>query len=207
MISRARSSPSTAASIYGTIDRTFTDSTTQGVTLQLTGDAPLFGLENYFTAGGSIDHSAIAFRSNSTLARIFPISMSPWIPACPAPARHSHPGQSGVCAGRSGRHHRLLRALCGGCAGPDRCPHRHGGLSPQCRRIIPRPQRHNGGTDRQSWLWPYQSPGRLHLQDQWHHHPVRRLFSSQPRAHAAGTGLRQPASLACWKARWSPTRP
>jgi iron complex outermembrane receptor protein len=32
----------------------------------------LFGRKNYFTAGGSLDHSAIGFRSTSTLARIFP---------------------------------------------------------------------------------------------------------------------------------------
>ena len=57
--------------IYGTVDRTYTDSTTQGATVQLSGDEPLFGLGNYFTAGGSIDHSAIGFRSTSSLGRIF----------------------------------------------------------------------------------------------------------------------------------------
>ena len=60
------------AIVYGTDDRTFTDSNSEGATLQLTGKAPLFGLGNYFTAGGSLDHSAIGFRSNSTLGRIFP---------------------------------------------------------------------------------------------------------------------------------------
>ncbi|HEX4178305.1 MAG TPA: TonB-dependent receptor, partial [Rhizomicrobium sp.] len=57
---------------YGTIDRTFTDTATQGAAIQVTGNQPLFGLTNYFTAGGSIDHSAIGFRSNSTLGREFP---------------------------------------------------------------------------------------------------------------------------------------
>jgi len=57
---------------YGTLDHTFTDSTTHGVTLQLTGNAPLMGLGNYFTAGLSLDSSAIGFRSTSTLARISP---------------------------------------------------------------------------------------------------------------------------------------
>lgn len=57
---------------YGTIDRTFTDAVTTGATLQLTGDAPLGGLGNYFTAGASIDHGAIGFRSSSTLGRVFP---------------------------------------------------------------------------------------------------------------------------------------
>jgi iron complex outermembrane receptor protein len=56
---------------YGTIDRTFTDTATQGATIQATGNQSLFGLGNYFTAGGSIDHSAIAFQSNSTLGREF----------------------------------------------------------------------------------------------------------------------------------------
>ena len=57
---------------YGTLDRTFTDSVTQGGTVQVTSDQSLFGLTNYFTAGGSIDHSAIGFQSGSTLAREFP---------------------------------------------------------------------------------------------------------------------------------------
>ena len=57
---------------YGTLDHTFTDSTTHGMTLQVTGSAPLMGLGNYFTAGFSLDSSAIGFRSTSTLARISP---------------------------------------------------------------------------------------------------------------------------------------
>jgi len=64
--------PFNANVIYGTVDRTYTDTATQGATVQLTSDAPLFGLGNYFTAGGSVDHSAIGFRSTSTLGRIFP---------------------------------------------------------------------------------------------------------------------------------------
>ena len=36
------------------MDRTFTDSTTHGATLQLTGNAPLLGLGNYVTAGFSL---------------------------------------------------------------------------------------------------------------------------------------------------------
>jgi iron complex outermembrane receptor protein len=57
---------------YATIDRTFTDSVTQGGTLQATSNQSLFGLANYFTIGGSIDHSSIGFRSGSTLATEFP---------------------------------------------------------------------------------------------------------------------------------------
>jgi iron complex outermembrane receptor protein len=62
----------TPGTFYGTTDRTFTDSTTHGATLQVTGNAPLLGLGNYFTAGFSVDSSAIGFHSTSTLGRIFP---------------------------------------------------------------------------------------------------------------------------------------
>jgi iron complex outermembrane receptor protein len=62
----------TSGTFYGTVDRSFTDSTVHGVTLQATSDAPLFGMTNYFTAGFSLDASAIGFRSTSTLGRIFP---------------------------------------------------------------------------------------------------------------------------------------
>lgn len=62
----------TPGAIYGTVDRTFTDSSSRGVTLQVTGNAPLLGLPNYFTAGFSVDSSSIGFRSTSTLGRIFP---------------------------------------------------------------------------------------------------------------------------------------
>ena len=62
--------------VYGTDDRTFTDTVTQGAALQLTGSAPLLGLANYFTAGGSVDHSSIGYQSNSTLGQICPIWMS-----------------------------------------------------------------------------------------------------------------------------------
>ncbi|HEY2008030.1 MAG TPA: TonB-dependent receptor [Rhizomicrobium sp.] len=68
---------------YGTIDRTFTDSATQGGTVQLTSNQALFGLANYFTAGGSIDHSSIGFRSGSTLATESPdfdVAVDPSVP-------------------------------------------------------------------------------------------------------------------------------
>ncbi|HMH65800.1 MAG TPA: TonB-dependent receptor, partial [Rhizomicrobium sp.] len=64
--------PFTAGTIYGTVDRTLTNSTTTGATLQVTGNAPLLGLANYITAGFSFDGSGIGFRSGSTLGRIFP---------------------------------------------------------------------------------------------------------------------------------------
>jgi iron complex outermembrane receptor protein len=68
---------------YGTIDRTFTDSATQGGTVQLTSNQALFGLANYFTAGGSIDHSSIGFQSGSTLATESPnfdVAVDPSVP-------------------------------------------------------------------------------------------------------------------------------
>jgi iron complex outermembrane receptor protein len=64
--------PFMAGAIYGSLDRTYTDTGSFGGTVQLASDAPLLGFGNYFTAGGSIDHGAIGFRSTSTLSRIFP---------------------------------------------------------------------------------------------------------------------------------------
>jgi len=75
--------PFSATAIYGTVDRTFTDTGSLGATLQVTSDARLFGLGNYLTIGGSLDHSAIGFRSNSTLGRIFPdlsVAVDPSLP-------------------------------------------------------------------------------------------------------------------------------
>jgi iron complex outermembrane receptor protein len=61
-----------AGTTYGSLDRTYTDAASLGGTLQVSSDAPLFGLGNYLTFGGSVDHSAIGFRSTSTLSRILP---------------------------------------------------------------------------------------------------------------------------------------
>ena len=54
------------------MDRTNTDSTSRGATFQVTGNAPLLGMGNFFTAGLSYDRSGIGFRSTSTLGRVFP---------------------------------------------------------------------------------------------------------------------------------------
>ena len=64
--------PFTGGVTYGTVDRTFTDTTTEGGALQITSDSALFDFPNYLTFGATIDHSNIGFRSNSTLARIYP---------------------------------------------------------------------------------------------------------------------------------------
>jgi iron complex outermembrane receptor protein len=68
---------------YGTIDRTSTDAVTAGASLQASNDAKLFGHDNRFTAGGSIDHSRTRFSSNSTLGFINPdlsLTINPAIP-------------------------------------------------------------------------------------------------------------------------------
>jgi iron complex outermembrane receptor protein len=63
--------PFNNAIVYGTDDRTATDSITDGATLQLTGKAPLFGFGNILTLGGSVDHGSVGFRSGSNFGRLF----------------------------------------------------------------------------------------------------------------------------------------
>ena len=68
---------------YGTLDRTNTDTTTIGASLQAASDAALFGHTNRFTVGGSIDHSWTSFSSSSTLGFINPdlsVTINPAIP-------------------------------------------------------------------------------------------------------------------------------
>jgi len=64
--------PFTSSATYGTVDRTYTDATTEGSALQLTRAATLIEHPNYLTFGATIDHSDIGFRSASTLGRIYP---------------------------------------------------------------------------------------------------------------------------------------
>ena len=100
---------------------------------------------------------------------------------------HPHHGQSRLCAGQSGRHHRLLRLLCRRCAGPDRRADRDRGLPPQCRRHRhPRPQRHRRRTERQPRLWPSQSAGGPDLED---HATASPLFGGYSEANRAPTPL------------------
>jgi iron complex outermembrane receptor protein len=61
-----------ATTPWGTVDRTFTNALTTGGTLQATNDDKIFGHDNYFTLGGSIDHSKINFQANSELGYVFP---------------------------------------------------------------------------------------------------------------------------------------
>ncbi len=61
-----------AGAVYGTLDRTFTDTTGLGGSLQATSDMALFDHANYLTFGTSLDSAAIGFRSDSRLGRIQP---------------------------------------------------------------------------------------------------------------------------------------
>jgi iron complex outermembrane receptor protein len=72
-----------AAVPYGTIDRTATDALTTGASLQASSDARLFGHDNRFLVGGSLDHSWTNFTSSSTLGFINPdlsVTVNPAIP-------------------------------------------------------------------------------------------------------------------------------
>jgi iron complex outermembrane receptor protein len=57
---------------YGTLDRTRTETTSGGLSIQAVRDGPVFGHGNVFTAGASYDSSTVRFSANSTLALIFP---------------------------------------------------------------------------------------------------------------------------------------
>jgi iron complex outermembrane receptor protein len=61
-----------ATTPWGTVDRTWTNALTTGGTLQATNDDKILGHNNYFTVGGSIDHSKIGFQANSELGYVFP---------------------------------------------------------------------------------------------------------------------------------------
>ena len=57
---------------FGTLDRTWTTSNTNGASLQFANNNKVFGRKNSLTVGGAYDASDIHFRSNSTLAVIDP---------------------------------------------------------------------------------------------------------------------------------------
>src|SRR4051812_36033591 len=66
---------------YGTVDRTRTDATTFGTSLQAANNDELFGHKNNFTVGGSIDHGDAKFGAASSLGYIPP---APPVGATPA---------------------------------------------------------------------------------------------------------------------------
>ena len=57
---------------WGTVDRTQTATLTVGGSLQATNDGKIFGRDNHFTIGSSIDHSKIGFGGDSELGYIYP---------------------------------------------------------------------------------------------------------------------------------------
>ena len=61
-----------ATTPWGTVDRTWTNAITTGASLQGINDDKLFGHDNYFTIGGSVDRSKIGFQGNSELGFIYP---------------------------------------------------------------------------------------------------------------------------------------
>jgi iron complex outermembrane recepter protein len=61
-----------ASTPWGTVDRTWTNAITTGASLQGINDDKLFGHDNYFTIGGSVDRSKIGFQANSELGYIYP---------------------------------------------------------------------------------------------------------------------------------------
>jgi iron complex outermembrane recepter protein len=61
-----------ATTPWGTVDRTFTKGLTTGASLQALGDDKVFGHDNNFVIGTSVDRSKIGFRANSELGVIYP---------------------------------------------------------------------------------------------------------------------------------------
>jgi iron complex outermembrane receptor protein len=61
-----------ATTPWGTVDRTFTKGLTTGASLQALGDDKVFGHDNNFVIGASVDRSKIGFRANSELGVIYP---------------------------------------------------------------------------------------------------------------------------------------
>src|SRR6476661_1324694 len=61
-----------ATTPWGTVDRTWTNAITTGASLQGINDDKIFGHDNYFTIGGSVDRSKIGFQANSELGYIYP---------------------------------------------------------------------------------------------------------------------------------------
>jgi iron complex outermembrane recepter protein len=57
---------------WGTVDRTFTNAMTTGASLQGLNDDKVFGHDNYFTIGASVDRSKIGFQGTSELGYIYP---------------------------------------------------------------------------------------------------------------------------------------
>jgi iron complex outermembrane receptor protein len=57
---------------WSTVDRTWTNAMTTGASLQGLNDDKIFGHDNNFVIGGSVDRSKIGFQANSELGYIYP---------------------------------------------------------------------------------------------------------------------------------------
>lgn len=55
------------SALYGVINRTWTDTTTAGGSVQAVSTDKLLGHDNYFVVGGSVDHSTVNFKSSTEL--------------------------------------------------------------------------------------------------------------------------------------------
>ena len=64
--------PYAAGTVLGEIDRTSTRSTTYGATLQTTYTGKIYGHENHFVAGGSLDYGVTKFGAKAEIASIDP---------------------------------------------------------------------------------------------------------------------------------------
>ena len=128
---------------YGTVDRTNTDATTVGASLQATNNAKLFGHGNRFTVGGSIDHSWIGFRAKQR-ARLH-LSGSFGRPQSGDPGHrldHPHARQSSATS----RSASTRRAPITGSMPPTRSTSRSQ-LSLNARRAAQRREDQDGGPD------------------------------------------------------------
>ena len=130
-ISRSLARPAPAINALGSLrhggSHRYT-TTTSAASLQATNDAQLFGRDNNFVVGGSIDHGQVDFRANSELGFIYPDLFVGPNPAIPGTGLIIHtrgnigysPGQFdarntyyGLYAYRHLRHHAALSATAG----------------------------------------------------------------------------------------------
>ena len=182
---------------WGTVDRTLTNAMTTGASLQALNDDKVFGHDNYFTIGGSVDRSKIGFQGNSELGYIYPDFFVGPNAAVPGTGQIVHTaGNIGFSPGQPRRLEYLLRRL------HQRHLRHHQPAVGDCGRTLQhRPDRHVRSARHQSrpqrpiHVRAVQSGGGLHLQDPAGADDVLcRVFGSQPRADAARARLLQSAA-------------
>ena len=196
---------------WGTVDRTWTDATTIGGSLQATNDDKIFGHDNHFTIGGSIDHSWIRFprQQRARLHLSGPLrrpergdprnrlrsSTPPAISAMPRSSLDAGiPTTASMSPTRS--------------TSPSRLSVTAGGRFNVAQDQDGRSARHQPRPQRQPHLQPLQSGGRASPARSCRTDDVlRRIFGGEPRSDAARARLLQSRrGRACSKASWSPIR-